>query len=231
MMAITLAADGRGWVDGVLVATEPDSTLAETRAAALRQCAQVAQDKRRSVWVEATDPDGRAWALAVHPSGQVQDAAEAAELVADPDGEVTPKAYREQVAAAVEAVERGQEHVGMRLARSLETELVARYGAGHPYVWRAVELRAHAAFECSMPAAACELYLEAARGWAALDSDAYWGAAQRAYACWHRVTEQDRAVWLGEELEAALRLGGERARGAVRRVLRRVDEMQSGLVG
>ncbi|PAU50898.1 hypothetical protein CK936_00105 [Streptomyces albireticuli] len=229
MIKVLLAADGRGWVDGIEVPSE-DSTLAGTRAAALRQIARAAAEQRRSLRVEATDPDGAVWLLVVHPSGRVQDATEVRELVADPDGETTPAEYRERVVAVVRAVEAGTEHAAMRLARFLETGIAGAYGAGHPYVWRALELRAHTNLVCGLPGSACELYLEAARGWAGIGSAAYWGAAQRAYACWHRVREAERSVWLGGQLAEVLRLGGDRAHPALRGVMGRMDDLQGGLV-
>lgn len=226
-VTIALAADGRGWVNGVEVrGDDPDAT----RAAALGQVRRIAAQRRRPVLVAATEPDGRHWRFVVTTDGEVLEPNEARELTRDPDAEEVPAAYAERAAAVCAALDGGQEHVGLGLAVTLEEDIVKDHGSEHPYRWRARELRAHAAVVCGLPGTGCELYLEAARGWAEVQSPAYWGAVRRAYALWHQATEQQaRMVWLGEQLREVLELAGKgrdfEARAAV---VQRVDELRLG---
>ncbi|MEU3356076.1 hypothetical protein [Streptomyces sp. NPDC037389] len=228
MVQVLLAEDGRAWVAGTEVA-EQGTALDTARAAALLHLTRLAAHQARTVHVEATDPDGKVWRLLVHPSGTIEEATKGV-FDTDPEGERPPAAFRERVTAIVTDIEAGREHIAMGAAGQLEADIVAAYGERHPYSWRAVELRAHATFVAGLPGAACELYLKAAQGWAGLHSSAYWGAAQRAYACWHRIGAPDQAVWVGQELIEVLRTGGESAQSALRTVLGRMDALQGGLV-
>ncbi|MGW2865598.1 hypothetical protein [Streptomyces sp. NPDC001205] len=154
------------------------------------------------------------------------------QLMADPDALNAPAAYRQRIEAIVAAIDGDQEHIAMNLARRLEESAAAEHGSAHPFVWRVRELRAHATYVCGLPGAACELYLEVARGWHHMDSPAYWGAAQRAYALWHATNdERGRMVWLGEQLVDVLRLAlpDHRANTALAEVLRRVDDINGAL--
>ncbi|ORT54189.1 hypothetical protein [Streptomyces sp. CB03238] len=227
-VTITIAADGRGWVDGHEV-RGTNGTLEDAHAATLAHVVRIARQRRRAVKVTATEPDGRRWAFVVTTDGDVLEPHQATHLTQDPDAEDVPAAYAVQVAAVCAALDSGREHAGMGLALKLEGEVVGRHGGDHPYVWRVRELRAHAAVVCGLPGTGCELYLEAARGWAELHSPAYWAAVRRAYALWHHATEQPaRMVWLGEQLKEVLELGGPRATSARTHVVQRVDELRLG---
>ncbi|GAA2100588.1 hypothetical protein GCM10009801_73220 [Streptomyces albiaxialis] len=224
-MTITLASDGRGWIDGQELSGH--GTVDEARTAALRTVAARAQERGRSVRVAATDPDGRTWRLVVHPNGRAEEE-ETVREAEDPDAVAVPAHLRPRTDAVGAAVAGGHELDGARLARELESDMERDYGTGHPYVWRARELTAHATMAIGMPGAAAELYMEAARGWHTLNSPAaYREAAQRAYACWCRVEETADLVWGGELLVDLLRLRGEEYHGALRDVLSRIDEAQA----
>lgn len=227
VIAIELAADGRAWVDGRELAAA-GGDLEETRAAALREVTLLAQRRSRSIRVAALDPDGREWRLLVHPSGLVQDEGQATqEMTGDPDALTVPASLRPRTAAVATALENGRELEAAQLARNLETDVTAMYGARHPYALRARELLAHTRLAIGMPGGACEMYASAARGWAALESTSgYRRAAQRAYACWHQVHDPAQAIWQGQQVVEVLRLGGGDAeQAAVREVLRRTDEL------
>ncbi|GAA0617417.1 hypothetical protein GCM10010394_54510 [Streptomyces crystallinus] len=221
VVTIALAADGRGWLDGVELAGD------NARAAALAAVRRIATDRRRPVRVQATEPDGSVWHFMVGPDG-ILDAEQEHQALTDPDAHAVPPAYRAAVEAVVAAADGDQEHIAMLLAARLELRVMAEHGAGHPYVWRARELRAHLTYVYGKPGAACELYVEVARGWAECASDEYWAAAQRAHALWHATADERwRLVWLGNQLADLLRLAPdpERAMRALREVLRRVDEL------
>ncbi|MFE0107110.1 hypothetical protein [Streptomyces sp. NPDC059009] len=231
LVTIALASDGRSWVDGTEVqATE--GGLDQARAAAMGHVAQIARQRRGPVRVEATDPDGAVWRVVVDPERGILEPGEARELPDDPDANAVAAAYAQGVAAVNQALADGLELVATRRACELEAEAIAQHGSDHPYVWRTRELRAHTAYRVGMAGMACELYLEAARGWRELGSDAYWGAIQRAYAMWHHTQDEEgRTVWLGEQLVDELRLGASRAgggksAGTLRAVLRRIDELR-----
>ncbi|MFC9431514.1 hypothetical protein [Streptomyces sp. NPDC056987] len=223
---VALAADGRAWVDGVEV-NAGHGTLEESRAAALEQVRRIVRQRRRAVRVAATDPDGSLWRFGVVLDGTVVTPEQVQEAMTDPDAVEVPAAYQHRAAAVSAALDGGQEHIAMRLALLLEEDAAQEHGPEHPYVLRARELRAHATAECGLPSAGAELYLDAARGWARLHSDAYWGAVQRAYALWHRAAENEaRMVWIGEQLVDVLREAGDRSHMPIRTVLRRVDELR-----
>lgn len=228
VVTVALAADGRSWVDGSELRSAPDGTLPGARAAAFAEVARIARQRRSPIRVEATDPDGTVWRFLVTEDGDVHDPDKASELKVDPDAAEIPPEYRAAVSEVVEAIEGGREHVAVKAARRLEEDAIARHGTGHPYALRALELRAHAVYVCGMPSIASELYAEAARGWHTLGSTAYWEAAQRAYALWHRIGDEPPAgtVWLGQQLVEVLELGGRRTRESVRALLRRIDELR-----
>ncbi|MEU8623057.1 hypothetical protein [Streptomyces sp. NPDC048623] len=224
-VVVALAADGRGWVDGVEVRGGTDTESA--RAAVLAHVGRIARKRRRPVPVSATDPDGHRWTFVVTTEGEALEPHEARGLTSDPDAQDVPAAYAEQAAGIRAALDAGREYTGLRLAAELEQQIAKEHGDDHPFRLRALELRAHAATVAGLPGTGAELYLEAARGWDTLASPAYWGAAQRAYALWHRASEQaPRMIWLGEQLRDVLVLGGERTAEARAVVLRRIDELR-----
>ncbi|MGW2207571.1 hypothetical protein [Streptomyces sp. NPDC001774] len=153
----------------------------------------------------------------------------ACELTRDPDAEEIPAAYTSRVFAVRAALEHGhdQQRTGLGLAANLEKDIVRAHGRNHPYRWRALELRAHAAAVCGLPGTACELYLGAARGWACRNSPAYWGAAERAYALWRHGSEpHSRMKQLAEALLDVLHLAGDEASRARTAVMRCVGDVQ-----
>ncbi|MEU6460098.1 hypothetical protein [Streptomyces sp. NPDC047065] len=230
VVTIALAADGRSWVDGTELKTASDGTLASARAIALEEVRRLAQKRRRPVRVDATDPDGARWLFLVDADGQVHEPEAAPLLPDDPDAYEVPAEHREAVAEVIAAIAGGQgrEHVAIKAARQMEEDLAARHGQGHPYVLRALELRAHAVYACGMPSIGCELYLDAAEGWRLLGSPAQRDALQRAYALWHRIADEPSAgtVWLGQRLVDALRQGGPQAQPAIRAVLAQIDRLR-----
>ncbi|MFI5752430.1 hypothetical protein ACIBBE_42790 [Streptomyces sp. NPDC051644] len=227
MVTIALATDGRSWVDGTEIKAAPDGTVDGARATALDHVARIARQRRRPVRVEATDPTGDVWRFVVDESGHVHDPDKVQELRDDPDAHQVPPEARAAVAEIVAAVVSGRGHVAMTLARQLEDKATAEHGAGHPHALRAAELRAHAAQACGVPGIACEVYIDAARGWHQLGSDEYWPAVQRAFALWHRVqNEPAGTAWLGQQLVDVLELGGSRAAATIGAVLRRIDELR-----
>ncbi|GAA1930522.1 hypothetical protein [Streptantibioticus ferralitis] len=228
---VTLTADGRGWVDDAEVPVPPGSTLEQARVAVLQVVTGIAEYEQRSVWVRATGPDGR-YEVVVHPDGRIDDARTSREMTENPDAQRAPEAYREQMAAIATAAATGQHPIAAHLAQQLLDQAMQDYKEdGHPYVLRVQELRAHTLLEGGNAAEAVEAYLAVARGWAQRGSASYWGAAQRAYACWHRISEPAQAIWLGDQLVGVLRIGGEDASATLRQVLRRLDELRTGLVG
>lgn len=228
---VELGADGRVWVDGREVVTDSaDPGMDEMRAAALANVATNAAQQGRTVRVIAREPDGAVWPLLVHPSGRVEpdDARTSGELAGDPDATAVPARLRPRTDAIGAAVQGGREIEAMRLARRLEHEVAEQYGGAHPYALRCREMVAHTTLVGGMPAAACELYVSAARDWlAAHNRPAARAAAQRACGCWYRVDDAGRAVGLGEELVALLRdLGGKTRMAAVGPVVERIDELR-----
>ncbi|MCW8383962.1 hypothetical protein [Streptomyces justiciae] len=228
VVTVALATDGRSWVNGSELRSAADGTLPGARAVAFEEVTRIARQRRHPVRVEATDPDGTVWHFVVTEDGGVHDPDKARQLRVDPDAVEVPAEARSVVDEVVTAIEGGREHVAMKMARRLEEDLVARHGAGHPYALRALELRAHAVFACGMPSIGCELYTTAARGWHEVGSEAYWGAAQRAYALWHRIGDEPPAgtVWLGQQLVEVLELGGPRTSDTVRAILSRIDTLR-----
>ncbi|UNZ22319.1 hypothetical protein [Streptomyces sp. 891-h] len=224
---IDLGPDGRGWVDGQEI---EHNTLEDARVAALRRVAARARDTQRPVHVRASDPAGET-ALLVHPDGRIQEGEAAEELAADPDATAVPASLLPRTRAIAAALEGGRELEGSRMAHELEAEVSTEYGSRHPYTWRCRELTAHATLAAGLPGGAAELYMDAARGWLDLGRNtAYASAAQRAYACWHRVEDTAQTVWLGELLAELLRDSGGDHQETVRAVLRRVDEVQGGVL-
>ncbi|MFJ2819117.1 hypothetical protein [Streptomyces sp. NPDC087294] len=227
-VVVALAADGRGWIDGTeLRASEP--TLDGARGAAYAEVARIARQRRSPIRVQATDPDGTMWRFVVDEGGGVHEPHRASQLTVDPDAAEVPAEYRAAAAVVVAVIGAAGDHLAVQQARRLEEEILARYGAGHPYALRALELRAHAVYECGLPSIACELYIEAADGWRHLGSTAYWGAAQRAYAMWCRIGDEPSAgmTWLGEKLVGIMELGGTQPK-AVQVVLDRIDKLRLG---
>ena len=73
VLAITLAADGTATVDGVAVPRVPGCDPRATAIAAAARAA-AARGLNRAVRATATDPDGTAWPLIIHPDGTATDA-------------------------------------------------------------------------------------------------------------------------------------------------------------
>ncbi|WP_327359790.1 hypothetical protein [Streptomyces sp. NBC_01304] len=228
-LAVALAHDGRSWVDGVEVRAHTDGTLSGARAAALNHVARIARQRRRPVRVNATEPDGHVWHFVVGPDGEVVEPHAAHQLPDDPDARRVPPELAVRVATVNEAISSDRHHIALKLAQDLDAELADQHGLDHPHALRARELRAHAAYRAGLVGEACELYLDAARGWHQLASDAYWDAVQRAYALWHQVQEDStRIVWLGDRLVEILELGDARADATAAAARQRIDQLRLG---
>ncbi|MER7959325.1 hypothetical protein [Streptomyces sp. NPDC096030] len=224
---VELAEDGRrGWVNETEICSDQPGGA---RAAAITRIRGIARQRRRPVLVAATEPDGHRHHFVVTAEGTILKTHQASGLIRDPDAEETPAAYAARACAVCAALQSGQERTGLGLAVRLEKDIARAHGRDHPYRWRALELRAHAVALCGLPSTACELYLGAAKGWAALASPAYQGAARRAYALWFQAGEQQtRALWLGEQLRDVLGLGGDEASSARMAVVHRISELRWG---
>ncbi|MGW5121981.1 hypothetical protein ACWEQ8_42180 [Streptomyces noursei] len=229
VVQVAVTASGVAWVDGSRVATEPNATAAQARAAALRVVSEMALDGQ-PLLVHASDGDGAVWQLLVHADGRVEDAAAAQQRTADPAARDVPEDYAQQTRVIVEACKAGRAGVAAVLARQLTDQAVADHGATHPYALQAQELHGAALLQGKDAAGACEAYVTAARGWDGLDSAAYREALHRAYACWQRIDDRASAIWAGEQVAAAARLGGEPTADLVRAALARLDILQAGAI-
>ncbi|MEU0950671.1 hypothetical protein ABZ379_49920 [Streptomyces canus] len=228
VVIVMLESDGRYWIDGAQLRAAADATAAGARRAALVSVANMAQKSRRSVRAVITEPDGRVWRLFLGADGQLaQPVQPTSGTLDDLDALQVPGHYRSAVDEIVTAIEDGRADHARHQTRRLVQAASAEYGAGHPYALRAMELHAHASYAADSPEAACDLYLQAARGWHRRGSVQYWSAAQRAYAVWHRAAfDPTLAAWQGEELMSVLRLGGAQTAATSRAVLAHTNDVR-----
>lgn len=229
VVQVAVTDDGDAWVDGARLAADPGRDSSQARAAALRVVAEMA-DEGQPLRVVATDPDGAVWRLVVHADGRVEDAAAAQRRAADPLALAVPEDYQAQRDVIVAACQAGRAGVAAVLAQKLVQQAVDEHGADHPYALQARELHGVALLQDKDAVGACEAYVAAASGWIVHSRSAYKDALRRAYACWQRVDDHTSAVWVGEHVVAAARLGGEATATMLRAALARLDGLQSGSV-
>ncbi|AWN32624.1 hypothetical protein [Streptomyces sp. NEAU-S7GS2] len=227
VVKVAVTDGGDAWVDGARLASEPGRSAAQARAAALRVVAEMA-DEGRPLRVDASEPDGTLWRLVVHGDGRVEDAAQASQRAGDPVARTVPEDYQAQRDVIVAACQAGRTAVAAVLAESLCQQAADEHGRTHPYALQARELHGVALLQDGDAAGACEAYVAAARGWAGQNRTAYQEALRRAYACWQRVDDTS-GVWLGEQVVAVVRLGGEDVSDMLRAALTRLDRLRSGV--
>ncbi|MDT0418868.1 hypothetical protein RM574_25640 [Streptomyces sp. DSM 41982] len=208
---VVLAADGRAWVDGIPV--RPAADLDAARTAARDHVRRLAVRARRPHVVRAREPDGARYSCVISAEGEVLPESEAGRLPDDPWATEVPPVLAGDVLAVQAAVpERPAE--ARVLAHGLTLRVERMTGRAHPWWVRALQTRAEIEAATGEPERAVEHFIEAAVAWIDLGyAEGHFEACARALTVWRDASRARRVpdpqdVWRGEQLAAAVRLGG-----------------------
>jgi hypothetical protein len=178
--------------------------------------------------LEAASSDGMSWRIRTEPGDPDHSFALGHEHwthqgADDAEALRVPEVYRPRAKKIIAALSEGRSGTAARLAWELYNQTMIDHGEGHPYALRARELQAHAMLESGDPVGAAVTYIAVALVWG---GTAYWGAAERAYACWQRIEESAPSLDVGEQLVRALRLGGGGTAPLMRCALARLEGLR-----
>jgi len=236
VLRIEITADGQARVDGTAVPTPLGSPTEQVRAAALRTVVDMAAAAGAALRVDARDPDGALWRLLVHPSGRIEDAADAAVAVPaavpgaaergtdDPTAERIPARYLEPLIEVARAYGAEGFEAADHLAAQVEKRIEADMGVLDAQWARIREVRAHLSYRRGAAAQATEQWIEVALAWVRLGQPNCWEAARNAHHCWLLIEDVEDVVRIGHEVAAMWRQAG-RDRQAQRTMLR-LDQVQ-----